>query len=110
MNRLVSSTLVLGALYVSTVCAACGASEPSAEVLAAATQTANFKVEGMTCASCQVTVRTAVGKLDGIGTVEVDVDAGTATVAFDPDRTTASAIAEAITGSGYKAIVTTEGA
>jgi len=109
MNKLATLALVTGALYLATLGCGCDTSAPSAEVLAAASQTATFKVEGMTCAACSVTIRTAVGKLDGIGTVAVDVPAGTATVAFDPDKTTPSAIADAITGSGYTATVATEG-
>lgn len=109
MHKLATLALATGALYIATLGCGCDASEPSAEVHAAASQTATFQVEGMTCASCSVTVRTAVGKLDGIGTVEVDVAAGTATVAFDPDKTTPSAIARAITGSGYTATASTEG-
>jgi len=110
MKKFTLPALVLGALYVASLGCGCGAPEPSAEVLAAATQSATFKVEGMTCASCSVTVRTAVSKLDGIGSVDVDVAAGTTTVAFDPNKTTADAIAEAITHSGYSATVDTEGA
>ncbi len=110
MNRLAAPALLLGALYVAILGGGCGAAERSAEVLAAATETATFEVEGMTCASCSVTVRTAVSKLDGIGTVEVDVTGGKATVAFDPNKTSATAIAEAITQSGYTATVSTEGA
>jgi len=110
MKKLIAPALLFGAIYVATIACGCGAQEPSAEVLAAATQTATFKVEGMTCASCSVTVRTAVGRLEGIGTVDVDVAAGTATVGFDPHKTTAADIAAAISHSGYAAAVSTEGA
>lgn len=110
MTRLTAPALLIGALVIATLASGCGAEEPSTEVLAAATRTATFKVEGMTCASCSVTVRTAVGKLDGIGTVDVHVTAGTATVTFDPDKTTAVAIGQVITHSGYTATVSTEGA
>lgn len=108
MKKLVTFALVAGTAYVASLACGCDTTGPSAEVMAAATQTATLDVQGMTCASCSVTVRTAVRRLDGIGNVEVDVAAGTATVAFDPGKTTAAEIAQAITGSGYTASVLLE--
>ena len=72
MKNLAAPALMLGALYVATLNCGCGAPEPTAEVLAAATQTA--------------------------------------TVGFDPHKTTAGAIADAITHAGYTATLTPDGA
>lgn len=60
-----------------------------------------FVVEGMTCASCEVSIRTAAGRLPGVHSVEVDHASATATVGHDPEEVSAVAIAEAITDLGY---------
>jgi len=96
-------------LAVAPLAAGCGSAPPSPEALAAATQRADLSIEGMTCASCSVTVRTAVNKLEGIGTIEVDVDGGSAAVTYDPAKTSPEAIATAITGAGYTTTVSTKG-
>jgi copper chaperone CopZ len=83
---------------------------PSSEQLAAATATASFTVTGVTCASCGVTIRTALGHVDGIAEVTVDADAGTATVRYDPGRVTPERIAMAITDAGFPATVIATGA
>ena len=87
----------------------CNAATTATHDAVAATHTATFAVEGMTCGSCSVTVRAAVNHLDGIASVEVDVDGGAATVTFDGSRVTAEQIAQAITGTGYTATVRTTG-
>ena len=75
-----------------------------AEVVAA-THTATLDITGMTCASCSVTVKAAVNKLDGIASIEVDTDAGQAVVAYDGERVTAEQIAQAVTDAGYATTV-----
>ncbi len=75
----------------------------SASAQVAATQTTTFTVENMTCALCPVTVRTAMERVEGVQSVEVDFDAKTATVVFDPSVTTAEAISAASTNAGYPA-------
>ncbi|GJG89613.1 copper ion-binding protein [Gemmatimonadetes bacterium T265] len=58
-------------------------------------------IEGMSCGHCVASVRRALGTLDG---VEVqDVAVGAARVAYDPARTRADAIAEAVRDEGYAA-------
>jgi mercuric ion binding protein len=86
------------------------ASVPSPILVAAAhaaktEQTATFDVPGMTCALCPVTVRKAMEGVEGVKTVEVDFDARTATVVFDPSVTTVEAIAAASANAGYPAAV-----
>ncbi len=75
------------------------ASEPVVEAVSLVT--AVFKVEGMTCASCEVSIRTAAGKLDGVHSVDVDHVIGAAKVQYDPAKITPAAIVEAITNLGY---------
>jgi mercuric ion binding protein len=65
--------------------------------------TATFAVEKMNCATCPLTVRIAMKRVDGVIDVKVDYDSKTATVIFDDSRTTAAEIAEASKNVGYPA-------
>lgn len=68
-----------------------------------AAQTATFGIENMTCAMCPITVKKAIAGVKGVRSVEVDFRAKTATVIFDPSKTTIAAIAKASTDAGYPA-------
>ncbi len=65
--------------------------------------TATFTVEKMTCATCPLTVRKAMERVEGVLDAKVDYDSKTATVKFDDERTTPKEIAEASTEIGYPA-------
>ncbi len=71
--------------------------------LAAAQQTATFKIENMTCASCPITVRIAMQRVAGVASVKIDFEAKTALVVFDPAKTDVGTIAAASTNAGYPA-------
>lgn len=62
-----------------------------------------FRVEGMTCASCNVTVKVAAERVRGVRSARADSAEGRAWATFDPALTTAEAIAAAISETGYKA-------
>lgn len=66
-------------------------------------KTCTFDVKGMTCASCAVTLKTGVKKLDGINTVNASVGEKNAVVSFDPQKTDEKKIEEAIDKIGYEA-------
>lgn len=66
-------------------------------------QTKVFRVEQMTCATCPIAVKTAMGAVKGVTSVEIDFDAKTATVTFDPAVATTAQIAAASTNAGYPA-------
>jgi len=66
-------------------------------------QSATFVIENMTCATCPITVKKAIMRVEGVKSVEVDFDAKTATVLFDPAQATPSEIAQASTNAGYPA-------
>ena len=70
---------------------------------AAQEQTATFAIQNMTCATCPITVRTAMERVEGVTSVEIDFDAKTAAVIFDPSATSAEEIAAASTNAGYPA-------
>jgi Cu+-exporting ATPase len=65
------------------------------------TRTIHLDVRGMTCANCAGTVADAVESLDGVAAATVNVATDEARVRYDPDRTTLSAIHDAIESAGY---------
>ncbi|WP_336367725.1 mercury resistance system periplasmic binding protein MerP [Marinobacter sp. C2H3] len=67
----------------------------------AATQTVTLAVPGMTCAACPVTVKMALGKVDGVSKIEVNYPDREAVVTFDDDRTSVAALTEATRDAGY---------
>ena len=89
------SALALGVLLGLAACSR--DSEPPPASAAEAT----FSVEGMTCASCSVTVRTAAKRVDGVYDARADSNEGRAWASYDPQRTNPAAIASAITEAGY---------
>jgi periplasmic mercuric ion binding protein len=80
-----------------------GNATASATDAAAVEKTQVFAIENMTCASCPITVKTAMKKVDGVSSVDVDFEAKTATVVYDPAIATAEQIANASTNAGYPA-------
>lgn len=90
-------------LLSATALAPLAAQSTATEV--AATQTATFAVENMTCALCPVTVKSAMERVHGVQSVAIDFAAKTATVVFDPAVTNIKAIAAASTNAGYPATI-----
>ena len=71
----------------------------------AAQSEATFYVANMTCALCPATVRRAMSGVAGVQSVEVNFDARTARVVFDPSVTDEATIAHASEQAGYPAAV-----
>ena len=67
-----------------------------------------FAVEKMTCATCPISVRKAMQRVDGVKEVKVDFDSKTATVTFNSSVATASEIGNASTDVGFPASVLDE--
>jgi len=61
----------------------------------------SFPVSGMTCASCVNRVEQAVGKVEGVERAAVNLATERATVSYDPEQTSISAIASAVERAGY---------
>ena len=62
---------------------------------------ARINVEGMSCNHCVNAVKTAVEAIDGVSSVEVSLENNTASIEFDPAKTTVGEIKEAIGEEGY---------
>jgi len=72
---------------------------------AAEPRTVTLGVEHMTCAACPITVRKALSHVTGVSASTVDMKAHTATVTFDPTRTSPEALATAVSQAGFPAKV-----
>jgi mercuric ion binding protein len=68
---------------------------------AATPRTAVLDVQNMTCSLCPVTVKKSLQAVPGVKDASIDFDKKTATVTFDSDKTTPSALVKATTDAGY---------
>lgn len=105
---LLSPIAVVAALALSVGACKGGSSEsasgsPSTTSSTASLVKATFDVEGMTCTSCNITVKIAAEKVPGVREARASHDEKRAWVTYDPAKTTPATIATAITNAGYKA-------
>lgn len=71
------------------------------EIAAENLQTANFSIEGMTCAvGCAKTIQEELTDLDGVQTATVDFDKKVATVTFDKTAQTPETLTKVVLASG----------
>jgi Cu+-exporting ATPase len=70
---------------------------------AAEAELIRFPVLGMTCGSCVNRIARAIGRLDGVERVSVDLRRETATVRRQPGRVPDRALAAAVAEAGYRA-------
>ncbi|MGE5410736.1 MAG: copper ion binding protein [Clostridiales bacterium] len=65
-------------------------------------QSFSLPVEGMTCASCVARVEKAIGKVDGVKNVSVNIATEKASFEIDPLRVDIKKIADVVEDAGYK--------
>ncbi len=75
-----------------------------------ASQTSLYTVENMTCATCPITVKKAMSRVDGVESIEIDFESKIATVIYDPTRAKPQDIADASTSVGFPATAVQESA
>ncbi|MER6088879.1 heavy-metal-associated domain-containing protein [Streptomyces bluensis] len=86
----------------SSCCSAEGTCSTGTAGTATATAvTTAYAVSGMTCGHCKATLTKAIGELDGVTGVEVDLDTGLVTVTSATELDDA-AIAEVVDEAGYE--------
>ena len=66
-------------------------------------ETKTLEVRGMSCEACVGHVTRALRVLDGVQAVDVSLDAGQATVTFDPAKVQVSQMVTAMEDEGYEA-------
>jgi len=64
----------------------------------------SLRIGGMHCAACATTIEQALSRVDGVVDARVSAAAQYALVRWDPTRTRASALANAVTTLGYDAV------
>lgn len=67
-------------------------------------RTTVLTIRGMSCHHCKRAVTQALSQLEGVMAVEVDVEAGKATVSYDPAAVSESALREAVEEAGYEVV------
>jgi copper chaperone CopZ len=86
---------------------ALGCQERTSEVTAATSvaglQTAELHVQGTDCASCEVSIRRHLRKLDGVREIRPGSDKEHVFVDFDPVKVSPEQIAKAVLEAGYEA-------
>jgi copper chaperone len=60
-----------------------------------------LNVKGMTCGHCKSAVTNALQELDGVSSVEVNLDKGRADVSYDASKVKLDQMKEAVEEQGY---------
>lgn len=63
-----------------------------------------LSVNGMSCEHCVKAVKGAVGQLNGVDSVNVDLKGKKTTIEFDPEKVTVKQIKDAIEDQGYDVV------
>lgn len=96
----------LSPYYVGYIAAAVARQQPTPPIAAAQSgllETVTVAVEGMTCESCEVTVKVALDKTPGVRSAEVSFKNGNARIQYDPTQANLDKIKSAINSTGYRA-------
>jgi len=67
----------------------------------AATQTVTLSVPGMSCATCPITVKMAISRIEGVDKVDVTFEPREAVVTLDDTKTSVHELIKATTDVGY---------
>lgn len=67
----------------------------------AAPQTVTLSVPGMSCPACPITIKKALGRVQGVSKVEVDYDSKEVIVSFDDAKTNVEALTKATANAGF---------
>lgn len=103
MKKLLPGMMLLGSFAIPAALATLDGAPARAQ--APATATVVLHIDGMHCATCPITVRTVLRRLDGVSDATVSIEAKTARVTYDPARVTPERMARAVTDAGYPARV-----
>ena len=60
-----------------------------------------LRVTGMSCAHCSARVEKALKSVEGVSSAKVDLNAGEATVVYDPSKADEERLEQAVMGAGY---------
>jgi copper ion binding protein len=61
-----------------------------------------LSVPDISCGHCQESIEGGLGEVDGVGSVQVDIDAKTVSLSFDPSKVTEQLIDTNLEDLGYE--------
>ncbi|MFX0099316.1 MAG: heavy metal translocating P-type ATPase [Candidatus Hodarchaeota archaeon] len=64
----------------------------------------NFKISGMTCASCVSTIEKSLSNIDGVSDIKVNLSNESADILFNPEQVSMKDISKKVDELGYKVI------
>lgn len=100
---LIASVIVLAFAGLNIRSYAFAGSPPATPIANANLQRVVIPVEGIWCVACEIPVRHALKRIDGV--VSVQVAGKTATVDYDAARTNPAQLVAAINSTGYQAVL-----
>ena len=106
LTLLIATIVVFGFAGLNVSRYVLASAPPSAQTQ---TQAANglsrvvIPVEGMSCATCEIPVRHALRRIDGVKAAHVSAATKTATVDYEPAKTNPEQLIAAINSTGYRA-------
>jgi copper chaperone CopZ len=101
--KLITSLAVLSALALDAGCSRSTTAEGSSSEEQRPVSTVAITIEGMTCASCSVAVRTALKRLAGVRGARVSSDDKRAVVEYEPATVSPQRLVDVVNGLGYRA-------
>src|SRR6266853_2846804 len=102
---LVASVIVLAFAGLSIRSYAFAGSPPVTPIANANFQRVVIAVEGIWCVACEIPVRHALKRIDGVASVQVSGAGKSATVDYDPEKTNPAQLVAAINSTGYQAVL-----
>jgi copper chaperone CopZ len=103
LTLLIASAVVLGFAALNAGSYIFAGSPPAATTAPANMQRVVIPVEGMNCVTCEIAVRKALKRMDGVESAHVSVATKSATVDYDPATTNTEQLVTAINSTGYRA-------
>lgn len=106
LTLIVASVIVLTFAGLNIWSYAFAGSPPATPVASANLQRVVIPVEGMSCVTCEIAVRNALKRVNGVASAHVSVATKNATIDYDPTKTNPDQLVAAINSTGYRASLT----
>jgi len=104
LTLLITTALVIGFAGLNISRYVFGSLPPAAEKqLANGLSRTVISVDGLSCVACEIPVRHALRRIDGVKAISVSAATKTATVEYEPAKTNPEQLVAAINSTGYRA-------
>ena len=102
---IIASVIVLAFAGLNIPSYAFSGSSPATPIATANLRRVVIPVEGIWCVACEIPVRHALKRIDGVASVQISGAGKTATVDYDPAKTNPAQLVAAINSTGYQAVL-----